>query len=89
MSYGLLILQRLKLLFPLNLERQIKKITKATRINSVTKISKGRNSVLKEVPKEKGRVWLTKENKELMCFVFEPNINSLHFSANDRTRKNF
>jgi len=68
-----------KATIPSKFREQIKKITKATRINSVTKISKGRNSVLKEVPKEKGRVWLTKENKELMCFVFEPNINHYIF----------
>lgn len=64
-----------KATIPVEFREQIKRLTKATRINSVTKISRGRQSQLKEVPKEKGRVWLTKENKELMCYVFEPNIN--------------
>jgi hypothetical protein len=64
-----------KATIPPEFREQIKRLTKATRVNSVTKISKGRNSVLKEVPKEKGRIWLTKENKDLMCYIFQPNIN--------------
>lgn len=70
-----------KATIPLEFRDQIKRLTKATRVNSITKISKGRNSVLKEVPKEKGRIWLTNENKDLMCYVFQPNINHHLFQS--------
>lgn len=70
-----------KATIPPEFREQIKKLTRATRVNSVTKISRGRNSVLRDVPKEKGRVWLTKENKELLCYVFQPNINHYIFQS--------
>lgn len=60
---------------PEEFQEEIKRLIKATRVQSLTKIGRGKRNIRIKTPERTGRVWLSSENKELMCYVFQPNIN--------------